>query len=934
MKLSPRRKLPLYLLLFAVSPALAVSPSIRDTIPGKDSSMKNLARQRAMPVQLLTRTTVLPHLTAASTQTIYTDDLTKMPVTSIRNALTGRIAGLATFQMSGRPGADGVNVTLRGAVPLILIDGIPRELTIFDLEEIESVTVLKDALATAMLGVRASNGALLVTTKKGTPGRQRISFTVQTAFQQPLSMPKALHSYDYARLYNEARVNDGLLPVYSDADLEGYKSGKDPFKYPDVDWRKQLLRNTSRFDRYTMNVSGGNDFAKYFVALEHVNQTGFFKTLDSNTYNTNNKFQSYVVRSNVNININKKLNAGINLLGRILNGTEPGSSTDNILTAFLYTPNNAYPVLNPNGSYGGATQFPNNIWAMSTGSGYRQNYQRDMLADVYLKRTLDEITPGMWTRATLSFYATLSENINRSKGYAVYERNVSQGGVESYKQLTTISDQVNSNWIERQSRSSYTEFALGYDHTFSNTHGISATLLLNQDNMVRNSDLSYTIRGGSARVAYNYKERYVAEFVAGLNGSNWYPPTGSFKYGLFPAIGLAWNLNKESFMKEVTWISALKLFGSFGKTGWDDPGYFSYIQRYYDSDPTYFGTGAGSNTSIREQPLANPNISWEKAHKLNVGLQGAFLTNRLGFTVEVFNNKLYDRLMERGKNSAIIGNTYPLENIGRQRYSGLDLQLSWQETKGPVNYYISGNVGVLNNKVLYSDEVFRPYSWMVRTGRMVDQNFGYIAEGLYQSRDEISRSASTEGYVPQPGDIKYRDLNGDGVINQFDQAPIGAQKPFIRYGVNLGVSYKGFDLSALLQGVKNRDIYLGSFFYWEFQNGGLGQAYEHHLDRWTPGNAANASYPRLSLGYNPHNQATSSYWMRSGDYLRLKNLELGYTLPASWTQRVRLQSTRIFASGTNLLTFTSLKDKNIDPEVFYSAYPIQRLWNIGINIQL
>lgn len=901
-------------------------------------SSKNPAVLRSKPLRRLFNTSVQSDLTASSSQAVFNNDLQKSAVTSILSALSGRLAGVNSNQFTGQPGNDGTNIALRNQSPLVIIDGIPRQLTIFDLEEIESITVLKDAISTAMMGVRGSSGALLITTRKGSPNNARMSFTAQTAIQQPLRFPKALNSYNYANLYNEALKNDGLAPVYSDQTLQGYQSGTDPYLYPDVNWKDQVLNSSSRQDRYTFSASGGNSFSKYFVSFDHINQTGLLKESDINSYNTNNNFKSYTIRSNVDLQLNSKLSGGIYLLGRILNGNDAGytipntniSGTTSILSAIMNTPNNAYPVYNPNKSYGGTQQFQNNIWAQTVGSGYQQNFKRDMLADFYLKRTLDEVSQGLWIRATGSYYATLSENIYRGKTFAVFQRNLSPTGQESYQQFGTNGDQANGNGIDFQGRSDYLELTLGYDHTFGN-HGFNALLLANRQNSVSGSELPYTITGTSGRFSYNYAKKYIVEMAFGYNGSNRYPVGGTTKYGFFPSIGFAWNVSQEDFLKSQEWLSYLKVFGTFGKTGNDNPGYFSYIQSYFDSNSAYFGTGAGSNTSITEQPLANANITWEKANKLNVGVQGALFNNQLGFTVEYYRMKYYDLLMQRGHNSALLGNIYPNENIGQNQYSGLDIQLSWQKTIKQFSLYATANAGVQSSKVLYIDEVNQPYSWMQRTGQRVGQPFGYIADGLFQSTAEATNAPSIIGYTPQAGDIKYKDLNGDGLINQLDQAPIGKQSPVIPFGASLGFTWKSFDFSALIQGVVNRNIYLQSASTFPFQNGGFGQAFEQHLDRWTPTNP-DASYPRVWVGSNVYNQATSSYWMRSGDYVRLKNIEVGFTLPTKVTSRIKLNNVRVFANAINVFTFN--QDKTIDPESYQSNYPVQRLINFGVNLKL
>jgi TonB-linked SusC/RagA family outer membrane protein len=896
---------------------------------------KNPAVARLKPVRLLFNSSIQPDLTAASTQTVYNRDLQKFPVASFISALPGQAAGLFTLQLSGQPGNDLVGASLLGQSPTIVIDGIVRPLYSFDLEEIESVTVLKDALSTSMLGVRGSdNGMLNVTTRRGTPGQPRISFTVQSAIQQPLKQPKALNAYDYARLNNEARTNDGLAPVYTDADLQAYQDGSDPIGHPNVNWREQVLRKSSQLNRYTFSASGGNTFSRYFVSVEHLNQSGLLKTSDINKYNTNSEYKSYTVRSNVDLQLSRKLSAGIHLFGRVLNANDAGVGTPIILSALVNTPANAYPVYNANGSYGGTSQFQNNLWAQTIGSGYQQNYQRDVIADAYLKRTLDEVTPGLWVRATGSYNASLSENINRNKTFATFQQTTRANGEATYQQFGVNGDQANGNGIQSQSNTVYLEGILGYDHQFGQ-HGLHALAVASRQALTQGSDLPFTVQGLAARTSYNYQGKYVAEFAFGLNGANRYAPNGSFKYGFFPAGGLAWNISREEFLKSQTWLSFLKLYGSFGLNGNErnsTADYFNYIQTYASTPSPVFGTGASGVSGMSEQILAAENRTWEKARKLHVGFQGAVLDNHLGFTIEYFNSKYYDLFQQRGRSIALIGQQYPDENIGQNRYSGFTGQLTYQKAVGQkFSYFATANVGITQSKVLFVDEVSRPYPWMVRTGKPVSQLFGYVAEGLYQNTDDLTNHATTVGYKPQLGDIKYKDLNGDGVIDQFDQTGISTTKPAIPFGASLGFRWGSFDLSVLAQGLFNSSVYLQGNSEYAFLNGGFGGAFEQHLDRWTPDNP-NATYPRLNIGTNLNNQAPSTFWLHTNNYVRLKNFEVGYTLPLSVSRLARLQGVRLFANGLNLLTLSQYS--RVDPEVFNNAYPIQRLFNFGLNIKL
>ncbi|WGQ08460.1 TonB-dependent receptor [Pedobacter gandavensis] len=879
-----------------------------------------------------------------STESVYTKDLLSSPVTALNNALSGRLSGLSTLQSTGIPGLDAAGYALRGQDPTILVNGIPRDLISIDFEQIESVTVLKDALATGMLGLRGSGGAILITTKQGEVGKQKISFTAQTGLQSPVKLPKTLAAYPYANLYNEALLNDGKAPVYSSADLEAYRTGSDPMGHPNVDWYKEILRNNAPFTRYNLNTSGGGNNARYFLDVDYLDQQGLLKTSDKNSYNTNADFKRYIVRTNIDVDLTKNLTVNLNLFGRIENGNSPGArnvinfngrevnlGVNSIFNSLASTPNGAYPMLNPDGSLGGNKDFQNNIYGQSTQSGYTLSYGREMSADVSFKRALDDVTKGLWLKGLVSFNTNLSEVTSRGKTFAVYQGQNGPSGT-TYQRFGTDGTIVAGTSLNTyQYKNFYSELSAGYDRTFGNHH-VKALANANIQNISIYSDLPLTYQTLAGSVAYDYKEKYLAEVVMSYSGLNRYPDNKRF--GLFPTAGLGWNIAKESFIADhVKWLNTLKLRASYGRTGNANAGYFVYNQYFADGDGYYFGGGSGTFVySVREQTLANPNITWEKANKLNLGIDLSLFNDKLTLTTEYYRNKYFDLLQVRGKNTAIIGNTYPLENIGTTNYTGLDFTASYRNHLNNFNYFVSGNLTANNKIIKYQDEVFREYDWMKRTGQRTDQVYGYQADGFYQNAADIANSPKTEGYNPVPGDIKYKDLNGDGVINQFDIEGLKNNKAIIYYGFSLGFDFKGFDFSALLQGAANRMIYLSGPTQWEFQNDGKGQAFEHHLDRWTPETAATATYPRLAVGSNPNNQAMSSFWLRSGNYMRLKNMEIGYTLPQRFAARIKLASVRFFANGMNLFTISDNKD--IDPEVYGTAYPALRTINAGINIKL
>ena len=919
--------------------ASAQSPSSQNNLKSDTITLDSLKR-----VKQLIYFNTPSKLSTVSSSSIYGEEFKSTPVVSYSLALAGRLPGLTVSQSNGQPLNEGATLRLRGQSPLIFIDGIPRSVTEIGIEEIETVTILKDAVSLAMLGVRGANGVVSIVTKKGNPNQQRISFTGQWGIQKPIDnlISNPLNAYNYASLYNEALTNDGLSVAtngFSQTALSAYQNGTDPYKYPNVDWKDQIVKNSAAFARYNLNTTGGNKFVKYFINLEHFSQDGLLKTSDINKYNTNANLRGYFIRSNVDVKLTDEITAGIYIQGRILNTTNPGNAgADNLFSSMLNTPNSAYPIYNANGTYGGSSQFQNNILAQNINAGYSLSNTRTVLSDFYIKHTLDNLAEGLWVKARASFFSNLNENIVRTKSFAVFEQTgVSTGGSPTYFQYGTNGAQGNSNSIGFQNRSDFQELSAGYTREF-NDHGLDVVLLANRDNLVNGSNLPYTIQGLAGHVSYNYQKKYLAEVSFAESGANRYPSEGGFKYGFFPAVGLGWNISEESFLKGKSFFDQLKLYGSYGKVGRDNAAYFTYQQVYNATPTSIFGSSAAAGTTVGESYLANPNITWEKAKMLNIGLDAALLKNRLTFNLEYYTNRYSDLSITRGTNTGLLGISYPNENIGKQKYYGWEAQLGWNQRVRDFRYFFNANVSVQNSELLYSAEANQKYSWMYRTGHPVGQTYGYIAEGLFRSQQEIAGAATIEGYTPQPGDIKYRDLNNDGVINQYDQTTIGSEKPTLFVGARLGFSFKNFDFSTLLQGAINQQVYLSGNSYWEFQ-GGTAQAYETQLGRWTPATASTATYPRLTTNSGPRNGAlnnfvSSSFWIRNGDYIRLKTIELGYKLPAGITQKVGLKSTRLFVNGLNLYTIGSKTFNGADPENYNGAYPIERVFNFGVNIQL
>ena len=899
--------------------------------------------------------------------TIYTNQLTTTPASLYVYALPGQLPGLYTQQTSGFTSAQTSNQTVsglftnvvnshniqpndnneiilksRGQNVITVIDGVQREISSIDPESIESVSVLKDALSNILLGINSSNGILLVTTKKGKVGAPRISFTAQTGVQQSLGLPTPLPAYQYAYLYNEALQNDGKPTIYSPADFAAYRDHSDPFGHPDVNWSKTLLREYSPMTSYRLNINGGTETARYTVSLNSFDQGGIFQTANSIPYNTNNDLSRYIINSNLSVDVTKKFKVDLQLFGRIQNGTEPGGGYASILNSIYSTPNNAYPVYNPNGTFGGTAFYTNNLLSQTEYSGYIQTNSHDVLANLDLNYDLGSFVKGLAFKAkgNLSIESQTAVTRNLQNQAYIYTPKDS-----SYAAVGTTIPESNEFHTVTSTRYSYGQGALSYERSFGKNN-VSALLMADIRQASLTYDLGTSLTNRAFKAGYNYDEKYFIEGAVNNSGYNRYPP--GHQYGWFYAGGIGWQMGKEDFIKNnFGWIDSWKWRATYGKTGngnIDNYGYFGYTQTYSGTYGQYpQGTDRSVGMGYQADPLANPNISWENAHKFNIGADISMFNEHLKVTADYYHDKYYDLLQSRGNSIALLGTNYPAENLGINLYKGFELSVTYSSHVNNFNYFITGNMSIQSSKVLFSDEEPLPYPWVKRTGQPVGTLFGYTALGFFQTQQEANAGPTTVAYTAKPGDLKYKDLNSDGVIDQFDMSPIAGTKPLIFFGTTVGFNYKGFSLTAIIQGVTNRQIsindnqYNGFAGIGQFGNLYTGQGYDALNSRWTPETANTALLPRLSLG-NSNNTAPSSFYIHSGNYLRLKNTELGYTLPYLVSKKLRLSSIRVFVNGENLATLSGFK--GLDPEVYfgnplnYNPYPIQRVVNAGVSVKL
>ena len=889
---------------------------------------------------------------------IYSDDINSTPVRDITNIMSGRLSGLYTLQPSGQNGADGSVFSLRGRTPLLVIDGVIRQFTDFNPNDIKSITLLKDATATAMYGLRGANGVINIVTKDKSEKSFELNLTAQGGIVKPTITPKFLDAYNYGKLYNEAQLNSNPLavPKYSDSLLNAYKNGSnDPYLSPNVNWYNTVLKPHTTLNRYSIDMGGTGKSYHYYASLEHYRQSGIFITDPSNSYNTSNSYKRYNVRLNAGVSFNKNIALSVNLFGSIVNGVEPGAGlggvtitnpssfsvgslfqpgVNNLMNLIYNTPPLAYPIRNKDSSYAGTNIWTSNIYASAVDAGYFINNERTMNQDVKLDYNFQDLVPGLWASAALSINNYYFEQINRTKTFAVYQ--YIPGNTSPYTKYGSDGYVSNGSYSQKnQYTQTYYNFLVGYDKEFGDNK-INLLGTYNVDNASYNtlSQLNSIYKTFGLTAKYGWKEKYLAELGMSYSGMNYYPP--GKQYGFFPSTSLGWVVNKESFF-HADWINLLKIRSSIGLAAWGYPGYFSWLQGYTInvSGDYNIGNTAASVNGAYEKTLANPNITWEKSLQWDAGLELATFNNKLSFVADYYRNRNYDQLITPLNTSSIIGQTLPTLNDGKVNYYGTEINIGYEDHIGKLNYFIKGNVSFAQSKVVNLDEPNYPYSWMYRKGQPVGRIFGYQALGLYQQGDDFTNTPHVVGYTPQAGDIKYKDLNGDAKIDLMDQVVLGTSKPQIFFGVNFGSKIAGFDVSALLQGVQNRNLYVNpsSNTIEEFYNG-YGNVQSFHLDRWTPQTANSAIYPRLSIGGNPNNTLTSSFWMKNGDYLRLKNIELGYSLPMSVLNRIHLKGVRFFANAYNLVTWSKVKQFNIDAESGTNMFPNQKVVNGGLSIRL
>lgn len=882
--------------------------------------------------------------TSAAVDMINFDILEDHSFVNTQHSLIGKLASVTTIQNSGLPGNDNLNFYIRGKSsfnsnsPLILVDGFESSMAHLSNFEIENVSVLKDAVATALYGLRGANGVILVNTKKGVEGKTQFKVGIDFGIAQPVNIPKFVDARSYATMVNEAHANDGLSPRYSDEQL--LAQGTNPYLYPNVNWCDEMLKKSSFITNASVQVMGGSNRIRYYTLLNHTFYEGaFLHTNENPKYNTQNKFNRLNFRTNLSMDIFSNTELGIRIGGRIQNGVNPEAGSSAFYNNLLSTPSNRYAIYNPDGSYGGNNKYQTNPMGQMVGKGYTDNHSRFINMNVDLRHKMDYLLKGLFVDMAVSFMNTVNVNEKYTASYAVYEPALIEGIDEEgdpYTRPGYIEYGKNKLLVYNgrdvsQNRTQNFRGAVNYDAVFG-VHSINSSIIFDaSEQIIKDEAEPYRYLNLAFSANYGFKDKYFVDITASYNGTNTY--ASKKRFGFFPAIGASWILSKESFMEELSAINFMKFRMSYGLTGSDAIGdyrRFMYLNNFAGNGNYRFGETANQSFSgLSEAALSNPDAKWENGYKLNLGFDTRLFRN-LSFTFDYFYEKRTDILQSiHPIVTDMVGIGLPRINYGQVKKSGFDMTFGYENTyKNGISWRGEFNAGFVKDKIIKKYQL--PKAVYSEIGNSLSGIYGYVASGFYKDAADIASNPRNTLYAVQPGDIKYVNQNSDEVISAYDKVLLGNNFPKFHFGINLSVGYKGFYLSAQLDGQTNYQLNLGgNIVYKPLQNGYNNISEYAATNYWTPERAETATLPRLTTFDNFNNNANNSLYMKNGSFLRVRTAELGYNLPDKVLKVLRMSACKIYGRGHNLLVWDGIDE--VDPEVS-SGFPLLRSFNIGINV--
>ena len=907
-------------------------------------------------------------------------ELKSSHVSNITNALAGNVPGVMAMTTSGQPGKNfsefwirGISTFGAGTSAYVLVDGFERDMSEINIEDIESFSVLKDASVTAIYGSKGANGVVLITTKHGKMGKINIDVKVETSYNTRTITPEFADGFTYAAMLNEARITRNQSPVYQPEELEILRLGLDPDLYPNVDWKNLLLKDGAMSYRANLNINGGGSTMRYYVSASYVEDQGMYNTDKAvrEDYNTNANYSRWNYRLNTDVDITKTTLLKVGVSGHLSKRNSPGLGDEDVWgELFGYSPIRT-PVFYSNGYVPAVgTGNQTNPWVAATMTGYNENWVNTLQTNASLEQNLEFLAEGLKFTGRFGYDIKNENDIQRRKWPEQWkaERARDELGNLIFTKISEPKEmhQASGSYGERRE---FFDLMLNYDRGFGDHH-LGATLKYTLDAFRQTQNLGEDIKNGvskrnqglAGRVAYNWKYRYFADFNFGYTGSENFAV--GHQYGFFPAFSLAWNVAEEKFVKDkLEWLSMFKIRYSHGKVGndklkiGDNEERFPYlytIDGKYNADnnvPGYnwaeYGVDGRNFSGLTYTQVASPYVTWEIATKNDFGIDLALFNDRFVVNADYFDEKREGIYMERKYLPRMVGlESTPRANVGAVRSRGFDGRFEFKQSVGSVNLVVRGNMTYSKNEILERDEENNVYPYQMEKGLRVDQSKGLVALGLFRDYDDIRNSPRQTFGNYQPGDIKYKDVNGDGVIDDGDKVAIGStRRPNLIYGLGVSASWKGFDLNVHFQGAGKSTFFIYGKTVYAFSEGEWGTLLEGLTgnDRWIAadisGNPAtenpNASYPRLSFGANPNNHRESSFWLRNGAYLRLKTVDVGYTVPKHIVNKLKLGGARIFFVGSNLITWSSFK--LWDPEMATPRgedYPLTKSLTFGLSFNL
>lgn len=914
-------------------------------------------------------------------------DLKSTPSSSMADALAGVVPGIQAMQSNGRPGSVSEfwvrSISTFGAntSALVLVDGFERDLNEVSVEDVESFTVLKDASATAIYGSKGANGVILINTRRGKEGKINISAKVEGFYNTFTKLPEFVDGYTYASMANEAKTARNQPLLFQPEELEVFRLGLDPDVYPDVDWQDVMLRDGAWSTRATLNMTGGGKTARYYVGGSYQDQQGMYKTDKAlKDYNTNANYRKWTYRMNIDIDITKTTLLKVDVSGSLRKQNDPGVGTDAIWTTLMGYNSIMMPLTFSDGKIPTWSKQEDNInpWTQATQTGYSESWENSIQTSVTLEQDLKFLTKGLKFIGRFGYDTYNKSWIKRIKWPALFsaeDKRDTNGDLQFTEELPEKKMTQSSGGSGE--RKEFFEWELHYSRGFHD-HNVGGVLKYTQAAKIQTQNIGDDLKnsisrrnqGLAGRFNYNWKYRYFIDFNFGYTGSENFHK--DHRFGFFPALSGAWNVAEEAFVKDnIKWINMFKIRYSWGKTGNDDlrdgdklvrfP-YLNTLERLYekddkgvykkDSEGKYIPTGGyqfgdyGYNRyygGLLNSKVAAADISWEISTKQDLGIDFSFFDDKFSGSVDYFHEKRKGIYMRRNYLPWIVGldvDESPWGNVGEVKAYGFDGSFALKHDVGKVNLTIRGNMTYGKNEILERDEENTVYGYKQMKGHRIDQAMGLISMGLFKDYEEIRNWPKQFGEV-MPGDIKYKDVNGDGVIGDSDKVAIGATKrPNFTYGFGTSARWKGLDVNIHFQGAGKSTYFVNGSTVYMFSGGtGWGNVLKDMAEsnRWILGKNEdpNAEYPRLTYGNSDNNNRSSTFWLRNGSYLRLKTLDIGYTLPKSIVNKAHMNQVRIFFVGTNLLTFSGFK--LWDPEMGSSdgkKYPLSQTFSLGISVNL